>query len=125
MTQDEIDELVDILSHNQTAGDEVQGAGGCRNARVAGRGKGKSGGYRAVTEAVSRQSTRARIVLARAGFLAAQKAIHRGLRDGLRGVDEPFRELDTSSGAQSGLNPAREHFKLRPLVERHLRGLCS
>ena len=49
MTQDEIDEVVDILSHNPTAGDEIQGTGGCRKVRLAGRGKGKSGGYRAVT----------------------------------------------------------------------------
>jgi hypothetical protein len=49
MTQEEIDELVDTLSNDPTAGDEIQGTGGCRKIRVAGRGKGKSGGYRAVT----------------------------------------------------------------------------
>jgi hypothetical protein len=49
MTQEEIDELVDTLSNDPSAGDEIQGTGGCRKIRVAGRGKGKSGGYRAVT----------------------------------------------------------------------------
>ncbi len=49
MTQEEIDELVDTLSDYPTAGDEIQGTGGCRKVRVAGRGKGKSGWYRAVT----------------------------------------------------------------------------
>ncbi len=49
MAQEEIDDLVDTLSHNPTAGDEIQGTGGCRKVRVAGRGKGKSGGYRAIT----------------------------------------------------------------------------
>ena len=49
MTQEEIDELVDTLSNDPTAGDEIQGTAGCRKIRVAGRGKGKSGAYRAVT----------------------------------------------------------------------------
>ena len=31
------------------AGDVVQGSGGCRKLRWAGRGKGKSGGYRTIT----------------------------------------------------------------------------
>ncbi len=31
------------------AGDEIAGTGGCRKFRVAGRGKGKSGGYRTIT----------------------------------------------------------------------------
>ncbi len=49
MTEDEIDELVEFLSVNPMAGEEVQGTGGCRKVRVAGRGKGKSGGYRTIT----------------------------------------------------------------------------
>jgi hypothetical protein len=31
------------------AGDEIRGTGGCRKLRLAGRGKGKSGGYRLIT----------------------------------------------------------------------------
>lgn len=49
MTQDEIDELIDFLSLDPMAGEEIQGTGGCRKVRVAGRGKGKSGGFRTVT----------------------------------------------------------------------------
>ena len=49
MTQEDIDGLVDFLSRAPTAGDEIPGAGGCRKLRVAGRGKGKSGGYRTIT----------------------------------------------------------------------------
>jgi hypothetical protein len=49
MTNDEIDELVDFLAKNPMTGDEIAGTGGCRKLRVAGRGKGKSGGYRAIT----------------------------------------------------------------------------
>ncbi len=49
MTQDDIDELVEFLSLHPSAGDEIRGTGGCRKFRVAGRGKGKSGGYRTIT----------------------------------------------------------------------------
>jgi hypothetical protein len=49
MTEEEIDELVFYLAGNPTAGVSIPGSGGCRKLRVAGRGKGKSGGHRAVT----------------------------------------------------------------------------
>jgi hypothetical protein len=49
MSQDEIDDVVDYLAANPTAGDEISGTGGCRKVRFAGRGKGKSGGYRTIT----------------------------------------------------------------------------
>jgi len=49
MTEDDIADLVDFLASNPTAGDEMKGTGGCRKVRVAGRGKGKSGGYRTIT----------------------------------------------------------------------------
>ena len=38
--------MVDTVATNPAQGDEVQGSGGVRKVRVAGRGKGKSGGYR-------------------------------------------------------------------------------
>jgi hypothetical protein len=49
MTEDEISSLVDYLSENPMAGDEMGETGGCRKLRIAGRGKGKSGGYRTIT----------------------------------------------------------------------------
>jgi hypothetical protein len=49
MTEDEISSLVDFLAENPTAGDSIIGTGGCRKVRFAGRGKGKSGGYRTIT----------------------------------------------------------------------------
>jgi len=49
MTDEEVDALVTFIAHNPTAGDEMAGTGGCRKVRIAGRGKGKSGGYRTVT----------------------------------------------------------------------------
>ena len=49
MSVNEIDELITFLASHPTAGDEIAGTGGCRKFRVAGRGKGKSGGYRIIT----------------------------------------------------------------------------
>ncbi len=49
MSEKEIVQLVDYLAANPEAGDEIAGTGGCRKVRIAGRGKGKSGGYRVIT----------------------------------------------------------------------------
>ena len=49
MSEQEIADLVTYLAENPEAGDEMVGTGGCRKMRLAGRGKGKSGGYRTVT----------------------------------------------------------------------------
>jgi hypothetical protein len=40
--------VVDRLSSDPMAGDEIPGTGGARKIRLAGRGKGKSGGYRVI-----------------------------------------------------------------------------
>jgi len=49
LTEDEVSDIVDFLAENPLAGDEIVGTGGCRKVRIAGRGKGKSGGYRTIT----------------------------------------------------------------------------
>ena len=49
MSDDEIAALVSFIAENPMAGDEIVGTGGCRKIRFAGRGKGKSGGYRTIT----------------------------------------------------------------------------
>jgi hypothetical protein len=49
LSEDEIDAIVNFLAVNPEAGDEIVGTGGCRKFRWAGRGKGKSGGYRTIT----------------------------------------------------------------------------
>ena len=43
------DAVVEMIASNPQAGDEIGGTGGARKVRVAGRGKGKSGGYRVIT----------------------------------------------------------------------------
>lgn len=49
MTETEVRRLIDHLASHPTAGDVMQGTGGCRKLRWVGRGKGKSGGYRIIT----------------------------------------------------------------------------
>jgi|SRR5579863_6607570 hypothetical protein len=49
LTEDEISGIVEVLGRDPEAGEMIPGSGGCRKVRVAGRGKGKSGGYRLIT----------------------------------------------------------------------------
>ena len=49
MSEDDVSALIEHLAANPTAGDAIPGTGGCRKLRWAGRGKGKSGGYRTIT----------------------------------------------------------------------------
>ena len=48
MSEGEIERLVLFVAENPMAGVEIAGTGGCRKLRIAGRGKGKSGGYRVI-----------------------------------------------------------------------------
>lgn len=41
--------VIDLVADNPTSGDQIEGTGGARKLRMAGRGKGKSGGYRVIT----------------------------------------------------------------------------
>ncbi len=49
MTGAEMRAAVDAIAANPQIGDLIAGSGGCRKVRIAGKGKGKSGGYRVVT----------------------------------------------------------------------------
>ena len=49
LSQTERDEIVDHIARNPTAGRIMPGTGGARKVRLAGRGKGKSGGFRIMT----------------------------------------------------------------------------
>ena len=49
LSEADVDRIIDLLAIDPDAGDEIPGTGGCRKIRVAGRGKGKSGGYRTIT----------------------------------------------------------------------------
>ena len=49
LSDDERKEIVNFLAANPGAGHEIPGTGGARKVRFAGKGKGKSGGYRVIT----------------------------------------------------------------------------
>lgn len=49
LTEDEREAVVEFLARHPSAGAEIPGTGGARKIRFAGRGKGKSGGYRVIT----------------------------------------------------------------------------
>jgi len=49
MTDAERASVVNLLALNPGLGELIVGTGGCRKFRLAGRGKGKSGGYRVIT----------------------------------------------------------------------------
>ena len=49
ISNDDRESIIDEIACNPVAGDEISGTGGMRKLRVAGKGKGKSGGYRIIT----------------------------------------------------------------------------
>src|SRR5262249_13405634 len=49
LSEEEVESIEQLVARNPMAGVEIAGTGGCRKIRIAGRGKGKSGGYRVVT----------------------------------------------------------------------------
>jgi len=49
LSDEERDAIVNFVATNPDAGNEIRGTGGARKLRFAGKGKGKSGGYRVIT----------------------------------------------------------------------------
>lgn len=49
VTEEKRSAIIMAIAQDPLQGDEVRGSGGVRKVRVAGRGKGKSGGYRVMT----------------------------------------------------------------------------
>jgi hypothetical protein len=49
LRDDEMRRIIDHLARHPDAGEVIPGTGGARKVRFAGRGKGKSGGYRVIT----------------------------------------------------------------------------
>jgi mRNA-degrading endonuclease RelE of RelBE toxin-antitoxin system len=49
LADDERKRITDFIAANPDAGHEIPGTGGARKVRFAGKGKGKSGGYRVIT----------------------------------------------------------------------------
>lgn len=49
LSEEELEAIKTLVARYPDAGDVIRGTGGCRKIRIAGRGKGKSGGYRIIT----------------------------------------------------------------------------
>ncbi|MDR4506063.1 MAG: type II toxin-antitoxin system RelE/ParE family toxin [Candidatus Scalindua sp.] len=49
LSDDGRESIVDLIASNPEAGNEISGTSGMRKVRIAGKGKGKSGGYRVIT----------------------------------------------------------------------------
>ena len=49
MASEEMAGAIELVSRHPQIGDLIEGTGGARKVRLAGRGKGKSGGYRVIT----------------------------------------------------------------------------
>jgi hypothetical protein len=75
--------IADFVARNPTAGAQMVGTGGARKVRFAGRGKGKSGGYRVITYFSGPDSP----VFLLNVFAKGEKAdLSRGERNALRAV---------------------------------------
>src|SRR3954471_7245971 len=75
--------IVNAIAADPLQGDEVQGSGGVRKVRIAGRGRGKSGGYRLMVAFVGEEAPAYLLALLskgqRANFTAQQVAAMRAL----------------------------------------------
>lgn len=90
MTDAERDAAIQQIAADPTAGDMIVGSGGIRKVRVAGRGRGKSGGYRvAVAYLNDQRPVYALYVLSKgraANFTAEQIKALKAMLDRLRGA---------------------------------------
>jgi hypothetical protein len=85
--------IIDRLAAEPTAGDLIQGSGGARKVRFAGRGKGKSGGYRVITFYAGRTMPVFLLALYGKGERATlSKAERNGLRVLLGVIVETYRK---------------------------------
>ena len=84
----EVREIMDMVAADPRQGDEVQGSGGVHKVRVAGRGKGKSGGYRIMVAFVGEDAPAYLLALLskgdRGNFTAAEVAQMKAITTVLR-----------------------------------------
>src|ERR1700681_1983169 len=85
LSEDERNAIVDTIAADPRRGDEIRGSGGVRKVRFAGRGKGKSGGYRVVTAYFGLDAPVYLIALLskgeRGNFTASEIAVFKSLTD--------------------------------------------
>lgn len=90
MTDEEREAAIQQIAADPTSGDMIVGSGGIRKVRVAGRGKGRSGGYRIATAYLnSERPVYLLFVLSKgraANFTAEQVKALKAMMDRLRGA---------------------------------------
>lgn len=92
MSDDERSVVVTLIAENPTLGVLMPGTGGARKIRVAGRGKGKSGGYRVVTYYAAEDVPVFLLAMINKGERAnLSKAEQNALRMELSGIADDYR----------------------------------
>jgi hypothetical protein len=92
MSEKERLEIVDSIAEEPTQGDLMEGTGGVRKVRFAGRGKGKSGGYRVVTYFAARDVPVLLLAIINKGERAnLSKAERNELKKELQGFADDYR----------------------------------
>jgi hypothetical protein len=108
MSEDERMEIVIAIAANPTVGDVMSGTGGARKVRFAGRGKGKSGGYRVVTFYTGRELPVFLLALIDKGRRAnLSKAERNELRKELTGLVDDYRAAVKAKATEI----KKEHLK--------------
>jgi hypothetical protein len=100
MTAEEMAAAVDLVAANPRAGDLIVGSGGCRKVRVAGKGRGKSGGYRVVTFLVDEDVPVFLLaVLAKGSRANFSKAERNAMKQATRNLRESLGARDLARGS--------------------------
>jgi hypothetical protein len=103
LSDDEQDFIVAEISKNPLAGEMMVGTGGCRKLRFAGKGKGKSGGYRTVHYFAGDDVPVLLLALINKGERAnLSKAERNALRVDLEGYADDYRKGVAAKVAQIG-----------------------
>jgi hypothetical protein len=93
LSETERDEIITMIARDPTVGDVIPGTGGARKLRVAGRGKGKSGGYRIISYFAAEDVPVLMLAIIDKGERAdLTKAEQNELRAELSGVADDYRE---------------------------------
>jgi hypothetical protein len=93
LSEDEVSEIIAVIANNPLLGDIMPGTGGARKYRFAGRGKGKSGGYRTVTYYAGEDVPVLMLALINKGERADLSQAERNeLRKELAGYAQDYRE---------------------------------
>jgi hypothetical protein len=107
MTVAEREAVVMLLSTTPNAGVEIPGTGGARKLRVAGRGKGKSGGYRVISFYTGADVPVFLLnVFSKGDRVDLTQAERNELRKELAGLAEDYRK-----GVHVGVESRRPHYR--------------